>query len=232
MPLRRLFRSSGKSLLTTNDEPTEPGESSNHQEPKPLPPFQTLPESPPFQIETSTPPENQLMNGPLWGIVQKHASLHKIDPLIVASIILQESAGNTWAVRFEPGWKYSKDVGFWAKKVGSSLKTESNLQSTSFGLMQVMGAVAREHGFDGWLTELCNPEMGISVGVKHLAGYLKRWGFIWDAVSAYNQGSPRKDSDGIYWNADYVVSVKDKYHCFKTEQDVRLRNKIVTTKGD
>jgi soluble lytic murein transglycosylase-like protein len=44
----------------------------------------------------------------------------------------------------------------------------------SFGLMQVMGEVARERGFKGkFLSALCDPEIGVPIGceyLKHIMG--------------------------------------------------------------
>lgn len=49
--------------------------------------------------------------------------------------------------------------------------TEEIARSTSWGLMQVMGQVAREHGLaTEFLSEMCSPEVGVEIGCKVL-GY-------------------------------------------------------------
>ena len=66
--------------------------------------------------------------------------------------------------------------------------TEFNAQCTSRGLMQVMGAVARERGFVGqFLTELCDPETGIEYGVRQLTIFLKKYELRM-ALLRYNGG--------------------------------------------
>ncbi len=51
--------------------------------------------------------------------------------------------------------------------------TEEIARSTSWGLMQVMGQVAREHGFPGkFFSELCEPENGLEFGSRVLAAKL------------------------------------------------------------
>ena len=50
-----------------------------------------------------------------------------------------------------------------------SLATEAWARGFSWGLMQVMGQVARESGFDAlFLSTLCDPEQGLNVGCKVL----------------------------------------------------------------
>jgi soluble lytic murein transglycosylase-like protein len=50
------------------------------------------------------------------------------------------------------------------------LPTEEIARSTSWGLMQVMGQVAREHGFKNeFLAELCEPAVGLEMGCLVLA---------------------------------------------------------------
>jgi soluble lytic murein transglycosylase-like protein len=81
-------------------------------------------------------------------------------------------------------------------------------QSTSWGLMQVMGFNARDLGFKRrWLVELCRPEIGIDLGCQFLARLVAKYDSTEDAVSAYNQGAPRKRADGTYRNQHYVDRV-------------------------
>jgi len=73
------------------------------------------------------------------------AAAHALDPALVCAVIEQESAWNPWAVRYEPGFlsRYVAPL-YTAGKLSA---TETYTRSMSWGLMQVMGQVAREFGF-------------------------------------------------------------------------------------
>lgn len=95
------------------------------------------------------------------------ASAEGISPQLVCAVVEQESAWNTFAVRYEPGF-LAKYVAPQYTKGGMSA-TECYTRAMSWGLMQVMGEVARELGFDGsWLTELTDPKVGLEFGCKKL----------------------------------------------------------------
>ena len=129
-----------------------------------------------------------------------------IDPLLVKAVVLTESSGNIFAVRHEPSYKWLfKPVE--VRPAGSTLETEIVFQKTSWGLMQIMGAVAREYGFRGWLPELCTPAKNLEYGCRYLQALIKRFGGEREAVSAYNQGSPRRNADGKFLNQGYVDKV-------------------------
>jgi Transglycosylase SLT domain len=83
---------------------------------------------------------------------------------LVCAIIEQESAWNPHAIRYEPGFRtrYVAPLGL--------PPTEEIARSISWGLMQVMGQVAREHGFTGkFLSALCDPVVGLDIGCAALA---------------------------------------------------------------
>lgn len=104
-------------------------------------------------------------------LVETHAGNFCLDAKFVSAIISVESSFNQWAARFEPDFFKRYLEGKSISRFGSiSLETERVMRATSFGLMQAMGQVAREHGFQGtFLTELCNPDTGIMYGCKYLA---------------------------------------------------------------
>lgn len=115
---------------------------------------------------------------------------------------------NPWAVRFEPGYKYFVNPVDFAHRSFISVDTERTLQATSYGLMQVMGGVCREHGYVDDLIKLpSHPEIALTLAVKHLKQKIERYG-LFEAISAYNAGSPRKTPGGMYINQVYV----DKVH--------------------
>lgn len=141
-------------------------------------------------------------------IAERKAKQYGLPATLVKAIVEQESGGNPWAVRFEPNFLHYYVETTPTRFGPVSLETERMHRATSFGLCQVLGQVARELGFQGvFLTELCNPEVGIEYGCKKLAQLQKRYGVLEDVISGYNAGSPRKDSDGKYSNQAYVASV-------------------------
>jgi len=132
-----------------------------------------------------------------------------IDRDLVSAVITVESSWNPWVVRHEPNYRWTYHPPECADRFGiPSALTETFLQMTSWGLMQIMGANAREYGFDRWLTELTDPELGLKYGCQHLKRQLIRYGGNeMDAVSAYNAGIVRKTPGGLYFNKTYVDRV-------------------------
>ena len=144
-------------------------------------------------------------------IIYQKCEQFKLDPLLVASIIWQESKGFVYASRFEPNYKWLFRVSHFARLHRITEITEENLQKTSFGLMQLMGATARYMKFDGQLPALYKPENNIYWGCKYLAHLKERYGDGEALVSSYNAGSPRKTSGGLWVNTRYVDSVYSYY---------------------
>jgi soluble lytic murein transglycosylase-like protein len=126
---------------------------------------------------------------------------------LVMAIIMTESAGNTFAVRYEPGWKYFVEPNNWALKLRITYDTERILQACSWGLMQIMGSVAREMLFDGELPKLCQEDVGLTFGVRKLKTLVKKYPKTNDVIAAYNAGTPRIKPDGKYANQVYVDKV-------------------------
>lgn len=146
-------------------------------------------------------------------IIDKYSKEYNIDPKLVMAFCKVESSWNTWATRYEPLWKYTTAVNNFADSAKTSIPTEIVHQSTSWGLMQVMGSVARELGFTESLPMLCNPEFGILFGIKQLSRLQKYEisGGQNDWIASYNAGSPRKKSNGKYENQDYVDKLNKAY---------------------
>jgi len=117
------------------------------------------------------------------------AAEHALDPALVCAVIEQESAWDPWAVRYEPGFlsRYVAPL-YTAGKFGA---TEAYTRSMSWGLMQVMGQVAREFGFDApSLAKLCDAATGLAFGCRILAARLKRAkGDVPGALLAWNGGA-------------------------------------------
>jgi soluble lytic murein transglycosylase-like protein len=88
-----------------------------------------------------------------------------IDPVLVQAVCEHESRWNPWAVRYEPAF-YAKYVA----PLQGLTDTERIMRSTSWGLCQVMGEVAREKGFAGtYLAELLDPPINLKYGCIKLA---------------------------------------------------------------
>ena len=105
-------------------------------------------------------------------LARQIASEHGLDPSLVCAVIEQESAWNPWALRYEPAF-YEKYIAPQTARGSIVDVTESRARAFSWGLMQVMGQVAREHGFDGAsLAALCDPAAGLEIGCRVFAAKL------------------------------------------------------------
>ena len=143
----------------------------------------------------------------IQSIIQEKAKKYGIPKCLVHAIIQVESSGNTHAIRYEPEYRWVYEVELIAKHNRIPESTEENQQMISWGLMQVMGAVAREHGFKGrYISELCTPELGVEYGCKHLKRQYERYNDWEMAIAAYNAGSVRMKGSK-YVNQAYVDKV-------------------------
>jgi soluble lytic murein transglycosylase-like protein len=110
---------------------------------------------------------------------------HRLDPVLVCAVVDQESSWDTYAMRYEPRFRerYVADLGL--------NPTEEIARSISWGLMQVMGQVARENGFDAkFLSEICSPEIGLDVGCIALAKHFRNGcGDIAKVLTLWNGGA-------------------------------------------
>lgn len=146
-------------------------------------------------------------------LIEENAIKYNIDADIISAIILTESSGNTWAVRYEPMYRWVLPISSmkaYSETIGITVETIMISQKMSLGLMQIMYAIALdEYGFRGPPTQLCDPAIGIDYGCRHLRKFIDRYGSAneSDYISAYNQGSARKTEGGMYWNQSYVDKV-------------------------
>jgi soluble lytic murein transglycosylase-like protein len=113
------------------------------------------------------------------------AAKHSLDPALVCAVVEQESAWDPHAIRYEPEFRtrYVSPLGLPA--------TEEVARSISWGLMQVMGQVAREHGFSGkFLAALCDPGTGLDIGCTVLASKIdSAAGVVARALKLWNGGA-------------------------------------------
>lgn len=125
---------------------------------------------------------------------------------VLGAVIAQESSGNPYATRYEPDF-FAKYIEFRPRvKLGGTWPaavtedTERHGRATSWGLMQVMGQVARELGFEGnYFTELSEPSVGVRFGAMFLKRKLDVYGpDLSQALSAYNGGTPTSSNIETY----------------------------------
>lgn len=152
---------------------------------------------------------------PYSALVKDISARHSLPEALVAAIITVESNGNPYAIRYETDFFSTYIVPCKFKLIPPCSKgTEQRARATSWGLMQIMGQVARERGFaNAFLSELCMPDVGIEYGcrqVRHCADqYLAEHGWP-GVIASYNAGSPRKDATGYFVNQTYVNHVQSE----------------------
>lgn len=147
-----------------------------------------------------------------------------VRPSLLVGLAWKESSFQWWAAKFEPGYPYLWDVKAnkptRSETVGSigfvSQATELAFQRTSWGLCQVMGAVAREFGFkEALLSHLLDVRLSATYGSRVLANLLKRHGNEADGLSSYNAGSP---TDSNF--AGYVSPILKMAEIYRREKGV------------
>lgn len=110
---------------------------------------------------------NTSLPADLLALARAAAARHSLDPALVCAVVEQESSWDAHAIRYEPAFR--------ARYVAPLAlpPTEEIARSISWGLLQVMGQVAREHGFRGkFLSALCDPATGLDIGCQVLAAKL------------------------------------------------------------
>ncbi len=155
------------------------------------------------ELKAMPPPDSVLR----WRSIIEKNKHAEIRTELVLAMIFQESAGDRWAYRYESSYSYfynfkakralhanwkSEEANreFALTELGA---TEFHAQSASWGLLQPMGAVAREYGFGGPMPELCDPELNIRLGTK----YLWQYGFKSGKLST-TQALARYNGSEIY----------------------------------
>lgn len=136
------------------------------------------------------------MDSILESLARAAAQAHSLDPALVCAVIEQESSWDPFSIRYEPAFRtrYVVPLGL--------PPTEEIARSMSWGLMQVMGQVAREHGFAGKsLAALCDPAQGLDLGCVVLASKLSTArGDVSRALGLWNGGG----------NASYAGQVLER----------------------
>jgi soluble lytic murein transglycosylase-like protein len=146
---------------------------------------------------------NNHENPSLIALARQIAVKHCLNPALVCAVIEQESAWDPWAMRFEPVFerRYIRPA------LSLAPSTEELSLAISWGLMQVMGETAREHGFASrFLNALCDPGTGVSVGCVVLSDKLnKAKGDVRKGLLSWNGGA----------NCDYAEQVLARMSNYK-----------------
>ena len=142
-------------------------------------------------------------NDELITLIKSAAARRSLPWELVYAICQVESSLNPTAIRHEPRYR-------WLVGDNETMSpAERQDQMTSWGLMQVMGAVARELGHTGLLSDLLDPPTGLFYGCLHLRRFRAKYDIWPDVIAAYNAGSPRRVAGqiGPYVNQSYVDKV-------------------------
>lgn len=154
-----------------------------------------------------------------------------VDARLVEAIVVVESGGHPFATKPERHYRWLWDVKqqapfrtLTAEEVARPFAPDDfptlaghrdqewQGQRTSWGLMQIMGAVAREHGYrHPYLAELVRVEANLHLGTKHFAALLRRaQGTEAVALAAYNAGWGGIESDAGIHYAGKVLRVREQ----------------------
>ncbi len=144
------------------------------------------------------------MTPALFAVIGEVATSYRLDPWLVRAQIGIESGGDPWAWRYEEHYHYLWDVSkhgpFRSTAPGTPPEDFPCLagapyqewigQKCSWGLMQIMGAVAREAGFDGpYLPAICDPPVNLHLGCGLLSQLIQFYGGdVAQSLGAYNAG--------------------------------------------
>lgn len=142
--------------------------------------------------------------------VDKYSKKEGIEKALIKAIIKKESSFWPFAIKEEMFLKKAP----WYVRTLNRLGYINNYQFCSYGFMQVLYGIAKSYGFKGYPFDLFDPDNNIKYGVMHLKWLFKRYkdkDDIKDVISAYNQGSNKKDDNGDYCNKQYVDHVYDYY---------------------
>lgn len=126
---------------------------------------------------------------------------------LIMAAIAQESGWNPYARRDEK-------------------RADGSVWDSSYGLMQILLGTAR--GLDPTVTadRLVNdPGYNITLGSRFLLDQLRRYGGVaQDAIAAYNAGSARKNTEGVYVNSQGATFVQDHVDAVMLYQAFYLNN--------
>jgi soluble lytic murein transglycosylase-like protein len=147
------------------------------------------------QTQISHPPSAP---ADLVALAHDAALKQSVWPELVCAIVEQESSWDPWALRYEPAF-YTRYVEPQLARGVIASEGEARARAFSWGLMQVMGQVAREHGCAAAsLATLCDPAASLAIGCRVFAAKLATAeGNVEHALELWNGGA----------NPDYATQV-------------------------
>lgn len=137
--------------------------------------------------------------------IEQEALKWDLDVRLVAAVIAVESKGQPHARRYEHGFFVRYIEGKTNKQLRGhfptdlSRDTELYERSCSWGLMQLMGQVAREMGYTGDMVDLMfRPEVNIAFGCAKLGKLVKKHKFkLRPALLEWNGGGNSEYPDKV-----------------------------------
>jgi soluble lytic murein transglycosylase-like protein len=133
-------------------------------------------------------------------IIEAKANKFDIDCYHLIALVKTESNGNHLACRYEPNYRWTFEIESFAEMLKASEATVEMMQSTSFGLAQVMGSLFLELGGAlepiekyRWPTCMLDKRIGLEYGCRAWKAKTKGLHSPDEMYAAYNGGSVRYD---------------------------------------
>lgn len=150
----------------------------------------------------------------LQALITQHPDRGDLPVECVLAVCMVESGCRPWAYRYEPHYK-------WLVGEPANLTPSERIgQMISWGLMQVMGGVAREHAFVGSFPELCDPQVGLKYGMLHLRKFWAKYQTWPETIVSYNAGHPVK-KEGQFVNQLYLDKVLKYWNFFEHQIPIK-----------
>lgn len=169
----------------------------------------------PYDLESIVEANEACMKD-LRSVVSPIAVQYGINPNWILAIIQKESGGNPYEIRYEPHYCYLQTPEKYAKALHITLQTEIESQKISWGLGQIMGAVARAQGHNGLMSQMIEPELNVKhmcILISHLRQKSHEQNDIFAMYNAGYKGLQR--TNGQYPNQTYVDQVNEILKTFK-----------------
>jgi len=153
------------------------------------------------------------MDSAIRELINVEAPKYGVDPQFLYSIVMVESSGRVWVSKVEFHYPYLVTPEIYARKLGISKSTEVINQRTSYGLVQIMGGVAREQGWESHLPRIYLPKVNVTLGLRLIKKLMKKYDGNMDKVAAaYNWGHAAINREtGKYMNQEYVDKINKYY---------------------
>lgn len=116
--------------------------------------------------------------------------------------------------------KYRGEYGALVGDVDTLSVGERFGQQHAWGLMQVMGSVARAYRFEGAFTDLWDPETNLGIGMVHLRRLYRRHKNWPDAIADYHTGTVEKQQ-GRYRDHRFIARMFAMWSLYEMAERVR-----------